>query len=103
MKKRALLALACAKKVMPVWSKYDPLDKRPQKLIKMSLAYLDGKITVIQKIDKTFKRNLFWNRLWRIQLFDYGICPFCQNKVYKVLHAGTNRRLDWYDYLGGKR
>ncbi len=50
LKKRALLALACAKKVMPVWSKYDPLDKRPQKLIKMSLAYLDGKITV-QELD----------------------------------------------------
>lgn len=46
LKKRALLALACAKKVMPIWCKCDPNDKRPQILIKKSLAYLEGKITV---------------------------------------------------------
>ena len=46
LKKRAYLALACAKKVMPMWCSVDPDDKSPQNLIKKSLAYLDGKITV---------------------------------------------------------
>lgn len=46
LKKRARLALACAKKVMPLWCKFDREDKRPQNLIKKSLAYLDGKIAV---------------------------------------------------------
>ncbi|MDE7325907.1 MAG: hypothetical protein K2N63_06495 [Lachnospiraceae bacterium] len=45
LKKRAMLAIACAKKVMPMWCKCDPDDKRPQNLIKNSLAYLDGKIS----------------------------------------------------------
>ena len=44
LKKRAYLALACAKKVMPMWCSVDPDDKSPQNLIKKSLAYLDGKI-----------------------------------------------------------
>ena len=34
LKKRAGLAWACAKKVMPVWSAYAPDDKAPQKLLK---------------------------------------------------------------------
>ena len=46
LKKRAYLALACAKKVMPMWCSVDPDDKSPQNLIKKSLAYLDGKITI---------------------------------------------------------
>ncbi len=46
LRKRARLALACAKKVMPMWCKCAPQDKRPQNLIKKSLAYLDGKIGV---------------------------------------------------------
>lgn len=46
LKKRAYLALACAKKVMPMWCSVDPDDKSPQNLIKKSLAYLDGKISV---------------------------------------------------------
>lgn len=46
LKKRAYLALACAKKVMPMWCSVEPDDKSPQNLIKKSLAYLDGKITI---------------------------------------------------------
>ncbi len=46
LKKRAYLALACAKKVMPMWCSVDSDDKSPQNLIKKSLAYLDGKIMV---------------------------------------------------------
>lgn len=46
LKTRALLALASAKKVMPMWCTCDSDDKRPQNLIKKSRAYLDGKITV---------------------------------------------------------
>ena len=46
LKKRAYLALACAKKVMPMWCSVYPDDKSPQNLIKKSLAYLDGKITI---------------------------------------------------------
>ena len=46
LKKRAYLALVCAKKVMPMWCSVDPDDKSPQNLIKKSLAYLDGKITI---------------------------------------------------------
>lgn len=48
MKKRAELALACAKKVSRIWSAYDSEDKRPQKLIKEIRAYLDGRHTVRQ-------------------------------------------------------
>lgn len=48
LKKRAELALACAKKVSRIWSAYDSEDKRPQKLIKETRAYLDGKRTVRQ-------------------------------------------------------
>lgn len=44
LRKRALLALACAKKVMFVWCADYPEDKRPQNLIKKSLAYLDKKL-----------------------------------------------------------
>lgn len=42
LKKRARLALVCAKKVMPIWCKCNPGDKRPQGLIKKSYAYLEG-------------------------------------------------------------
>jgi len=45
LKKRAKLALACAKKVSRIWCAYDSEDKRPQKLIKQTQAYLDGKLT----------------------------------------------------------
>ncbi|MDE6168226.1 MAG: hypothetical protein K2G28_07185, partial [Acetatifactor sp.] len=48
LKKRAELALACAKKVSRIWSAYDSEDKRPQKLIKETRAYLDGKRTARQ-------------------------------------------------------
>lgn len=48
LKKRAELALACAKKVSRIWSAYDSEDKRPQKLIKETRAYLDGKRTAQQ-------------------------------------------------------
>lgn len=44
LKKRARLALVCAKKVMPIWCKCDSEDKRPQGFIKKSFAYLDGEI-----------------------------------------------------------
>lgn len=46
LRKRAELALACAKKVSRIWCAYDSEDKRPQKLIKQTRAYLDGKISV---------------------------------------------------------
>lgn len=46
LKKRAELALSCAKKVSRIWCAYDPEDKRPQNLIKQTRAYLDGKISV---------------------------------------------------------
>lgn len=50
LKKRASLAWACAKKVMPVWSAYAPDDKAPQKLLKTARDYLDGKIPA-EKLD----------------------------------------------------
>lgn len=45
LKKRAELALACAKKVSRIWCAFDSEDKRPQHLIKRVRAYLDGKIS----------------------------------------------------------
>ena len=45
MKKRAELALACAKKVSRIWCAFDSEDKRPQRLVKRTRAYLDGKIS----------------------------------------------------------
>ncbi|NBI67512.1 hypothetical protein D1646_11965 [Pseudoflavonifractor sp. 60] len=45
LKKRAELALACAKKVSRIWAAYAGEDKRPQRLIRQVRAYLDGKIT----------------------------------------------------------
>lgn len=46
LKKRAELALACARKVSRIWCAYDAEDKRPQRLIRQTRAYLDGKISV---------------------------------------------------------
>lgn len=46
LKKRAELALACAKKVSRIWCAFDGEDKRPQHLMKRTRAYLDGKIPV---------------------------------------------------------
>ena len=45
LKKRAELALACAKKVSRIWCAFDSEDKRPQHLMKRTRAYLDGKIS----------------------------------------------------------
>lgn len=45
LKKRAELALACAKKVSRIWCAFDGEDKRPQHLIKRTRAYLDRKIS----------------------------------------------------------
>ena len=45
LKKRAELALACAKKVSRIWCAFDGEDKRPQHLMKQTRAYLDGKIS----------------------------------------------------------
>ena len=45
LKKRAELALACAKKVSRIWCAFDSEDKRPQRLVKRTRAYLDGKIS----------------------------------------------------------
>ena len=40
LKKRATLALACAKKVAKVWAAYNPEDKGPQTLVKLSLIHI---------------------------------------------------------------
>lgn len=48
LRKRAELALACAKKVGKVWSAYDPEDKGPQELLKKANAYLRGKLEADQ-------------------------------------------------------
>lgn len=44
LRKRAQLALACAKKVGKVWTAYAPEDKGPQTLVKQGNAYLSGKL-----------------------------------------------------------
>lgn len=51
LKIRAGLAIACAKKVMPVWSRFAPDDKEPQKLLKAAQNYLAGKLTA-EQLDK---------------------------------------------------
>ncbi len=48
LRKRAELALACAKKVGKVWSAYDPEDKGPQELLKKASACLKGKLEADQ-------------------------------------------------------
>ena len=48
LRKRAELALACAKKVMKVWSAYDSEDKGPQELLKKANACLKGKLEADQ-------------------------------------------------------
>ncbi len=45
LKRRAELALACAKKVTRIWCAFDSEDKRPQQLIRQTRAYLDGKLS----------------------------------------------------------
>lgn len=54
LRKRAGLAWACAKKVMPVWSAYAPEDKAPQKLLKTVRDYLDEKLPA-QKLEKALE------------------------------------------------
>lgn len=45
LRKRAQLALACARKVGKVWAACNPEDKVPQMLVKQGNAYLNGKIS----------------------------------------------------------
>lgn len=40
---RAMLALACARKVAPLWTLYAPGDKRAERLIRLTGSYLRGK------------------------------------------------------------
>lgn len=61
LKKRAGLAWACAKKVMPVWSAYAPDDKAPQKLLKTVRDYLDGRIPA-ETLEKAMKEGGFLDR-----------------------------------------
>ena len=61
LKKRAGLAWACAKKVMPVWSAYAPDDKAPQKLLKAVRDYLDGKIPA-ETLKKALEEGGFLDR-----------------------------------------
>lgn len=61
LKKRAGLAWACAKKVMPVWSAYAPDDKAPQKLLKAARDYLDGRIPA-ETLEKAMKEGGFLDR-----------------------------------------
>lgn len=61
LKKRAGLAWACAKKVMPVWSAYAPDDKAPQKLLKAVRDYLDGRIPA-ETLEKAMKEGGFLDR-----------------------------------------
>ena len=61
LKKRAGLAWACAKKVMPVWSAYAPDDKTPQKLLKAVRDYLDGKIPA-ETLKKALEEGGFLDR-----------------------------------------
>ncbi len=61
LKKRAGLAWACAKKVMPVWSAYAPNDKAPQKLLKAARDYLDGRIPA-ETLEKAMKEGGFLDR-----------------------------------------
>ena len=51
LRKRAGLACACAKKVLPVWAVYAPEDKAPQKLLKTARDYLEGKAPAEQRGD----------------------------------------------------
>ncbi len=46
LRKRAQLALACAKKVGKIWAAYAPEDKGPQTFVKQGSAYLNGKLSV---------------------------------------------------------
>ncbi len=61
LKKRAGLAWACAKKVMPAWSAYAPDDKAPQKLLKAVRDYLDGRIPA-ETLEKAMKEGGFLDR-----------------------------------------
>lgn len=61
LKKRAELALACAKKVAKVWVAYDPDDKGPQTLVKQGNAYLSGKLTA-EKLYQVWKASDYMNK-----------------------------------------
>lgn len=128
LKKRARLALACAKKAMPMWRKCDPEDKRPQNLIKKSLAYLDGKITA-QELDAEVKGDAIDDFMvlvddgeiaaeaavaaWKaavVALEDEGnLEPWCQDVTEKEMDAydwdaAKNACLVWSDaYADGDK
>lgn len=61
LRKRAKLALACAKKVAKVWAAYAPEDKGPQGLVKQGNAYLSGKLSA-DKLYQTWKASDYMNR-----------------------------------------
>ena len=113
LKKRARLALACAEKVMPMWRQCDPEDKRPQNLIKKSLAYLDGKTTV-QELDAAVKGDAIDDFMvliddgevaaeaavaaWKAAVValedESSLEPWCQNV--------TEKEMDSYDWDAAK-
>jgi len=61
LKKRAELALSCAKKVAKVWAAYNPEDKGPQTLVKQGNAYLSGKLTA-EKLYQVWKASDYMNK-----------------------------------------
>lgn len=61
LKKRARLALDCAKKVAKVWAAYAPEDKGPQTLVKLANAYLGGKSTA-DKLSKAWEESDYINQ-----------------------------------------
>jgi len=61
LKKRAELALSCAKKVAKVWAAYNPEDKGPQTLVKQGNAYLGGKL-IAEKLYQVWKASDYMNQ-----------------------------------------
>ncbi len=84
LKKRAGLACACAKKVMPVWSAYAPQDKAPQKLLKTVRDYLEGKVPA-EKLEAAIKEA--GGFLDRAEEEQYSTAPAAAMAVWQAAWA----------------
>lgn len=108
LRKRAELALACAKKVGKVWSAYDGEDKGPQELLKKANAYLKGKLEADQ-LYQAWKASDYMRRaederyssapMAAIAAERAAVVPYYDEFLLEPRYAGADdSELDPYDW-----
>ncbi|MDE6590188.1 MAG: hypothetical protein K2K53_07585, partial [Oscillospiraceae bacterium] len=108
LRKRAQLALACAKKVGKVWAAYDPEDKGPQTLVKQGNAYLSGKLAA-DRLYQAWRKSDYMRKaederyssapMAAIAAERAAIVPYCDEFLLEPRYADADDTdLDPYDW-----